>query len=141
MPMTNRLLIPIRFLLAPILMMLFSSCESTPAEKLIDEFIKEVNTGTHGSDVRASVEDNSIVLTYKLKKTPENTARLIILSSDEAAQQQFAETASKALTEGHLLARIVKEKRNLVYRVTDGEYTFNYTITPQYIRSTAFPKQ
>lgn len=117
---------------------LLTSCAQTPGEDIINDFISEVNSHTDSNGVTAGLFDNYIVLTLKIKDTPENRAKILIMHNDRDAQDTFRRTIEKTLTEGDVLARIVKERKQLLFQVSAGDFAYYITYTPQQIYEIAF---
>jgi hypothetical protein len=111
------------------------ACGSTPApDKVITEFVKEVNSQTKDTGVEAMLSDELLVLNFKLKSTPENIGKAIMMIESDAAKEAFCKSLVKNFEEGPVLNMIVREKKTLAFCITVDELELHALYTPSELR-------
>lgn len=129
-------------MLCLLLFSLLSACEEKRSpETLLADTMEEVNKTGNGYDDFKIYHNNSYyAIIYQLKNTPENKAKLLWLGNHEELGDKFRAEIIKNLEQGEILARVVKEKKDLVLAVGTDDIEYHTVFTPEEIAEKIFKK-
>lgn len=120
---------------AAISVIMMCACSSAPTpDKVIPDFVKEVNARSKETGVEAVLSDEMLVLNLKLKSTPENVGKAIMMIESEAAKEAFCKSLATNLEEGPVLNMIIREKKNLAFCITVDGLELHALYTPSELR-------
>lgn len=111
------------------------------SDTLLNDSMKEINgKDSPYKNFRVYNTDTYYALEYRTENTPANQAKIVWLGNHEELEKEFHRKILAELQEGEILARVVKEKKALVFGVSAGETEYHAVIPPAEIVETVFKK-